>query len=78
MGEMEMNRGTYLALSRGLCVALSVDTDVVKPVERPAERGAVKLGEPAPLHLVANDGDAPWPTPSVLVEAGNGEDEVLV
>ena len=43
----------------------------------PAQRGAVQLREPPPLHLVPDDGDERGPAAGVLVEAREREEQVL-
>ena len=74
-----MEDGTHLAFPRDVgVVALRVDADVLEPVRGPAQRGAVQVGEPAALHLVADDGDLGRPPAGVLVEAREGEEQVLV
>lgn len=54
-----------------------VYADVGEAVLGPADGCAVEICESASFHFVADDGDVVWESACELVEAGDGEEEVL-
>lgn len=55
-----------------------VDPHEADAVEREPDRGAVAVDEPVALEGVADDGEVGWPGGVVVVEGGEGEEDVGV
>jgi hypothetical protein len=60
-----------------LVVQADVYADVGEAVFGPADGGAVEICESWSFHFVSDDGDVLWESACELVEAGDGEEEVL-